>query len=291
MTDNSPKTLDWILLLSLGVIWGSGFYFIKKAVISFDPLQMTFLRMSISTVVSVPIFLWFIRKIDWSQWKSLLMVAFFGYGFPNYLFALAEQQDRVSSGVAGVLNSTVPLMAMSIGIVFFRAKTTQRKVIGIVLGFLGAVWLVVLSSGNQSAQPVYAAACLLAASMYAVNANIIGTYLRKFHPLSIGAAAFSMSGPIYLIGVWKSGAIREILQEENRPAAGAVVYLAIVSTVIGSVGYNWLVQRTNAVFATSVAYLFPLVSLALGTLDGESLGLVQSLGAALILTGLFLSRH
>lgn len=291
MTDRRPEFQDWILLCALGLMWGSGFYFIKKSVVSFDPLQMTFLRMAISTVVSIPIFLWFVKRIDWTQWKSLLMVAIFGYGFPNYLFAMSEKDNRVTSGVAGVLNSTVPLMAMTIGIVFFRARTTKRKVVGILTGLFGAAWLVALSSGTQSAQPFYAAACVLAASMYAVNANVIGTYLRKFHPLSISAAAFSISGPVYLIGVWTSGAMTEFFALENRSAAVAVVYLAIVSTVIGSFLYNWLVQRTNAVFATSVAYLFPLVSLALGTLDGESLGWVQLLGAAFILIGLFLSRH
>jgi len=291
MSDKEPELLDWILLVSLGLLWGSGFLFIKKAVDSFDPVQMTFLRMAISTLVSIPIFLWFVRKIDWTQWKSLLMVAFFGYGFPNYLFALAEQHGRVSSGVAGVLNSTVPLIAMTIGIGFFRAKTTQRKVAGIVIGFLGAVWLVVFSAGTKAAEPVYAVACLFAASMYAVNANIIGTYLRKFHPLSIGAAAFSISGPLYLFGVWKSGALAEVSQLENRNALLAIIYLAVFSTVIGSFVFNWIVQRTNGVFATSVAYLFPLVSLALGTLDGEPFGLVQSLGAGIILIGLFLSRH
>lgn len=291
MKDKEPTVLDWILLVSLGVLWGSGFLFIKKAVIGFDAMQMTFLRMGISTLVSFPIFLWFLRKIDWSHWKSLLMVAFFGYGLPNYLFALAEQDDRVSSGVAGVLNSTVPLMSMTIGITLFRANTTRRKVIGIAIGFLGAVWLVVFSSGVKAAQPIYAVACLVAASMYAVNANIIGAYLRKFHPLSIGAAAFSISGPVYLIGVWQSGALEEITRIENRSALLAIIYLSVISTVIGSFIYNWLVQRTNPVFATSVAYLFPLVSLALGTLDGESLGVVQSLGAGLILIGLYLSRH
>lgn len=283
--------MDWTLLLTLGVLWGSGFFFIKKAVVVFEPIQLTFLRMALSTVISLPIFFWFARTIDWSKWKSLLAIAFFGYGIPNYLFALAEQDDRVSSGVAGVLNSTVPLLAMTIGILFFRAKTTKKKALGIVVGFLGALWLVVASPSDQSAQPLYAAACIVAAAMYAVNANIIGAHLRRFHPLSIGATAFFISSPFYLIGVWKSGALDRAMAVESQAALGAIVYLALASTVLASAAYTWLVQRTTPVFATSVAYLFPIVSLALGTMDGEPLGWIQALGAGVILGGLFLSRN
>jgi drug/metabolite transporter (DMT)-like permease len=288
---SKPATIDWILLLTLGLLWGSGFFFIKKAVMVFEPTQLTFLRMSLSTIISLPIFFWFLRTIDWTKWKSLLAIAFFGYGIPNYLFALAEQDDRVSSGVAGVLNSTVPLLAMAIGILFFRARTTRKKAAGIVVGFLGAVWLVVASPADQSAQPLYAAACIVAATMYAVNANIIGAHLRRFHPFSIGATAFFISSPFYLIGVWRSGALVKAMEIESRAALGAIVYLALASTVLASAAYTWLVQRTTPVFATSVAYLFPLVSLALGTFDGEPLGWIQGLGAGVILLGLFLSRN
>jgi drug/metabolite transporter (DMT)-like permease len=287
----SPALVDWLMLLALGTLWGSGFFFIKKAVMVFEPIQMTFLRMALSTIISLPIFFWFARSIDWTKWKSLLAIAFFGYGIPNYLFALAEQDGRVSSGVAGVLNSTVPLLAMTIGILFFKARTTTKKVVGIGVGFVGALWLVALSPGQQTAQPIYAAACIMAATMYAVNANIIGANLRKFHPLSIGATAFFISSPFYLLGVWRSGAMERVWMPENRAALGAVFYLAVASTVMASAVYTWLVQRTSPVFATSVAYLFPIVSLALGTFDGEPLGWTQGIGAAIILVGLFLSRH
>ena len=232
--DRTPGPVDWLLLLGLGVLWGSGFYFIKKAVHSFDPSQVTFLRMAISTVVSLPIFFWFRQTIDWSRWKPLLIIAFCGYGIPNYLFALAEQDGRVSSGVAGVLNSTVPLLAMIIGVVFFRARTTSTKVVGVAVGFSGAVWLVVAGSGESAAQPWYAAACLMAALMYALNANIIGAYLRHFHPLTIGATAFLISGPIYLLGAWFSGALQRLWMPEHQAAVGAIVYLAVASTVIAS---------------------------------------------------------
>ncbi|MBX3416648.1 MAG: EamA family transporter [Pirellulaceae bacterium] len=288
--NQEPKFTDWLILLLLGLMWGSGFFFIKKSVTTFDPVQMTFLRMSISTLLYLPMFALLFKKIDWSKWKWLIMVAICGYGIPNFFFALAEQNDRVSSGVAGVLNSLVPLLALTIGAIFFGASATRTKVLGIVVGLAGAIWLVAFSGGTSTAQPAYAILCVLAATMYAVNANIIGKHLRHFHPVAVGAAAFFLSSPIYFFGVWQSGALNVMWEPSHRGSLGAIVYLAVVSTVVANVLYTWLVQRTNPVFATSVAYLFPIVSLALGTLDGEQLGFIQLIGAGLILIGLYLAR-
>ncbi len=288
--NHEPKVVDWLMLLLLGLMWGSGFFFIKKSVAAFDPVQMTFLRMTISTLLYLPMFVILCRRIDWSKWPWLVAVAVCGYGIPNYFFALAEQHERVSSGVAGVLNSLVPLLSLCIGALFFGTKATRTKILGIVIGLAGALWIVVLSKGTGSAQPVYAALCVLAAAMYAVNANIIGSHLRHFHPIAVGAAAFFLSGPIYFFGVWQSGALDSMWSPSHRASLAAIVYLAVVSTVIANVFYTWLVQRTHPVFATSVAYLFPIVSLAVGTIDSEPIGLIQLGGAALILIGLYLAR-
>lgn len=286
-----PRGLDWFVLLALGLMWGSGFLFIKKSVETIDPLQMTCLRMSLSSLVYLPFFFVMFRRIKWEKWPWLVVVAICGYGIPNFFFALAEQDGRVSSGVAGVLNSLVPLLALSIGSLLFNVPATYTKVCGILLGLAGALWLVGFSGQASATQPAYAALCVVAATMYAVNANVIGRKLQGFHPVALGAAAFFLSSPLYYWGVWQTEAWRIIGDPGQRSALGAILYLAVVSTVLANVLYTWLVQRTSAVFATSVAYLFPLVSLVLGAWDGESIGGIQILGAGLILSGLYLSRH
>ena len=73
-------------------------------------------------------------------------------------------------------------------------------------------------------------------------------------------------------------------------AFGAVVLLALLSTVLASVIFFRLVQWTSPVFASMISYLVPLVAVAWGLFDGESISLVHFLGMALILSGIYLVK-
>ncbi|MCB0573450.1 MAG: EamA family transporter, partial [Saprospiraceae bacterium] len=53
---------------------------------------------------------------------------------------------------------------------------------------------------------------------------------------------------------------------------GYIFYLAALGTVGGSILYYWLLQRTSAIFATSVTYLLPVAAIVLGAFDGEAIG-------------------
>ena len=68
----------------------------------------------------------------------------------------------------------------------------------------------------------------------------------------------------------------------------AIFTLSVMNTFIGNIAYYVLIQRTNAIFASIVTYLIPVVSIAIGTFYGESILLTQIGGMALILSGVYL---
>lgn len=71
----------------------------------------------------------------------------------------------------------------------------------------------------------------------------------------------------------------------------SVTVLALVSTVFAIVLFYKLVQETNAVFGSSVAYLIPVVALIWGIFDGESIGLAHIFSLVIILIGVYLIRR
>ena len=94
-----------------------------------------------------------------------------------------------------------------------------------------------------------------------------------------------------MIGLWLSGGWEVAWQHpEGLKGLGYVFYLAAVGTVIGSIMYFWLLQRTSAIFATSVTYLLPIGAIAIGALDGEAISWIDFLGTAVILLGVYLAR-
>ena len=106
----------WFILILLSLTWGSSFILIKKALLAFDDLQVASLRIAISTLVSIPIVLFFRKKIHWNKWYLFLIVGLAGNGIPPFLFAAAQTQ--VSSSLAGVLNTLTPIFTFVLAFIF-----------------------------------------------------------------------------------------------------------------------------------------------------------------------------
>ncbi|GAB4490705.1 MAG: DMT family transporter [Saprospiraceae bacterium] len=289
MSSRPPYALDWFLLFVLAVVWGASFLFIKKSVAIFSPMQMAMWRMVLATVIYLPVAMLFWSKIDWRRWKPLVVVAFCGSAIPNFLFAVAQQ--HVNSSLAGVLNSLTPLFTLMLGVAFFDMKFTSRKIVGVILGLAGAAMLILFNSkSGMSGNVFYASLCALATVCYAVNANTVNRWLRVQHPAAIASAAFVLTGWTFVAGLWLSGGWEAAhTHERGLEGLGYIAYLSILGTVGGSILYFWLLQRTTAIFATSVTYLLPVAAIFLGAFDGEVIGWLDLLGTAVILAGLYIA--
>lgn len=290
--NRQPSLSDWAILFLLALMWGASFLMIKKALVVYDPVQCAFMRMGLATATYLPLAILYFKKIDWSKWRPLLVVALCGSGIPNYFFALA--QTKVSSSLAGILNSLTPLFTLLLGILFFGMKSSRHKAIGVLLGLLGTVLLLLFGHGLTAkigGESLFAIFCVLATVCYAINANTVQRHLTGMHPVAIGAASFFLIGPVYLAGVYFSGAwAATFAHPAPSLAIGSLVYLAVIGTAAASMLYFHLLQRTSAIFATSVTYLLPVIAIVLGIMDGETVSAVHFAGTALILTGLYLAR-
>ena len=290
MSSRPPSTLDWFLLFLLAIIWGASFLFIKRSVAIFEPMQMAMWRMVLATAIYLPVAAIFWSKIDWKHWKPLVVVAFCGSAIPNFLFAVAGR--HVNSSLAGVLNSLTPLFTLLLGVAYFDMKFTRNKVTGVILGLIGAAMLILFNSkSGVSGNAFYTSLCALATVCYAVNANTVNKWLRDQHPAGIASSAFVLTGWMFGIGLWLSGGWEAAHHHERGMEGLAYIgYLALLGTVGGSILYFWLLQRTSAIFATSVTYLLPVSAIVLGAFDGELIGWTDLLGTGVILTGLYIAR-
>ncbi len=73
-------------------------------------------------------------------------------------------------------------------------------------------------------------------------------------------------------------------------ALGAVTLLSLLGTVIASILFYNLVQRTSAIFGSTVTYLMPVVAMLWGFLDGETISVLHFTGMALILIGVYITK-
>ncbi|MDX1667182.1 MAG: EamA family transporter [Saprospiraceae bacterium] len=290
-SEDSPDLRSWLVLLLLSLIWGTSFILIKRGLEVYQPVQVACLRISISALAFLPILLYNLRKVDWTKWKALLLVGLTGSAVPAFLFAVA--QTEVSSSIAGILNSLSPLFTLVLGVMFFGSRLVWKKVLGVFIGLLGAVMLILFGkSAGLEGNLWYGLLVIVATLCYATSVNVVGTFLKQTSSLLISASAFVMVGPPAILLLLSSNFTDLLLYEEGAwEALGYIAILALASTVLASVIFFMLVKWTSPLFSSTVAYLVPVVALGWGAVDGEPITLLHGLGMALILSGVYLTRH
>ena len=279
----------WFYLFLLAFTWGSSFILIKKGLLDLSPLQLGSLRTVLSSLFIFSIGFQSLKTIETHQWKWIVITGFIGTFFPSFLFAFAETE--VDSGVVSVLNSLVPLNTVLIGLAVFKIATSRTQVFGVIIGFVGASMLIFNNMGLHPDQNyLYAGLVVLATVMYASSVNIIKRYLQDVKPLAIATGNFVaiIVPAIFVLSFSNFFAPETFLSNTIYLSIGCVVILSLFGTVMAKIVFNSLIQISSPVFASSVAYLMPLIALLWGLLDGEVFGINQGLASLLILLGVYL---
>src|SRR5690554_1083966 len=136
------------ILILLSIVWGSSFILMKRGMIDkgtgdliFSSNQVGSMRMLFASTVLLPMGLRSLKIITtYKIGISLAVVSLAGSFIPAFLFTYAE--TGISSGYAGMLNSTTPIFTLLIGALFFRKKMLQMQVIGVLIGTIGIIALV-----------------------------------------------------------------------------------------------------------------------------------------------------
>lgn len=285
-----PEKEKWILLLILSLIWGSSFILIKKSLEHFNPYQVGALRVLISGVLLSPIAILNRKKFPKESLKWLIIAALAGNFIPMFLFPIAE--TKVSSSIAGIMNSMMPIFTIIVGSLFWKTKTTARQIVGILISFSGVVLLMV-SGNTETEMPLfYVSLLLLAAFLYAVSVTTVGAKLTHIPAKIMSSFVFFyvLALPSF-ISLFLSNFFSEFsCTKENLIGLGFVSTLSIVGTGLAMILQYRLMSVSNPLFASTVTLLMPIVAVMWGLLDGETFTLMQIFGAFIILAGLIFLR-
>lgn len=289
---------NWGMLLLLAIVWGSSFLLMKRGMIDkptgahiFDNNQVGTLRMLFAATVFLPIGIRHFKIINNTKmFLNLLGVAFLGNFFPAFLFTFAE--TGISSGYAGMLNSCVPIFTLIIGASIFKQQLLKLQVVGVILGTIGIIGLVNgVSVVDTSGQWYHVFAVICATLCYASSVNIIRHNLGHVKPLQVTSVAFSISFLPALLLFFIFDVPDTMVNNEMAPTA--LIYIAIlgiVGTALAVWIFNHLINRSSALFASSVTYFIPIVAVVIGFIDGEQISFLQIVSMIVILGGVFIAN-
>ncbi|MCY7351619.1 MAG: DMT family transporter [Cytophagaceae bacterium] len=282
----SPLTV-WLLLAVLALTWGSSFILIKKALVVFSVPQVGTLRVFAAFLFFIPILILKRRQLPPpGRWGWCLVAGLLGNLVPALLFAAAG--SRLNSSVSGILNSFTPLFALLIGVLFFRQPLRSRQIWGMLFGLAGCVLIILVGTEGKFSLNNSAFLVILATVLYGFNLHIVKQFLSGIPPLALTATIFATTGPLAAIGLFSGDFLQRAVQPEAFTPLILLLTLGVVGTGIAMILFNWLLQITSAVVASSVTYLMPIVAVVWGLLDGEKLYAQHLLGMAVILVGVYL---
>lgn len=286
----TPGFADYGLLFLLASIFGAAFMLITVAGEVFPPATIVALRLGLASGLFVIAMIWAGQRLPsfGSIWVFIALSAILGNGLPFFLVAWGQQE--VGAGLAAILTSSTPIMALIVGQVFTEdEKFTLPKFTGVLLGFAGVIVLIgpgnLVSVGDDQLRQY---ALLFAALCYALNAFVLKKLARL--PRLATIAAVMMTS--FLIMLPFSLAFDSPLQLEPAfwPIA-ALVTLGLLSTGAGNLLRFEIVHRQGALFLTQLSYLIPPFGLFWAWLFlGEIPSLKIWIALMLILSGIFVVR-
>jgi drug/metabolite transporter (DMT)-like permease len=270
------------------LIWGGSWYAIRlqTGVVSVD-LAIAY-RFIVAAVILIGYCLATGRRLRYGLRDHLFMAAQGVSLFSlNYMLFYRASFD-MPSGLMAVCFSTILLMNIANGALFFRSKVRPGVILGAIFGLAGLTlvyWPEVASFGLTGA--AVTGLWLSIAATYSASLGNMVSVRHKQHAIPvIESNAIGMTyGALCSLAV--AAALGRPLVYDFRPQFTlSLLYLSVFASIVGFGSFLTLVQRIGADRAAYTTVLFPVVALAISTwLEDYRWTPLAAAGVALVLLG------
>ena len=290
MSDSRSRVLPYLAFVGLSLIWGGSFLAIKLTVQDMSPMALLLFRSIAGFLGLCVIVLIWRQPVFGPGWRARIP-GFVIMGVTNAVIpwiAIGWGEERISSGLASILNSTTTLWtAVLIFWVMPSERPTFVNYIGVVVGFAGVVVLVYpeLAAHGISGDVLGALAVVLASLSYAVNALY---QRRKMRNVSIFEISLGQLAASALIAIPLAAPTFSQIHFRWLSMA-AVLTLGAIGTGVAYVFYYYVMNHLGAVRAAGVTYLVPVTAVFWGALLlKEPVSVTIVAGMLVILAGIVL---
>jgi drug/metabolite transporter (DMT)-like permease len=283
----------YLALITLALIWGAAFLFIKLAVRDVSPATLVFARAFFGALTLGVIFA--VRRQTpfppgtRSRMLPFLTMAIVGSLIPWGAIAFGEQS--ISSALASILNATTPLWTAVFAYWVTPAeRPSGLNYLGVAIGFLGTG---ILIAPDLIGQPLRATtigtlAVAGAACSYAVAALVQRRRLRGVSPLQVGFWQLALTAPLALAVALPSIRATHL----HVTSIAALLFLGVGGSGIAFLLYYFMMNTLGATRATTVTFLLPITAVFWGaSLLREAITIPILAGMVVILLGVFLTSR
>lgn len=285
------KTFAFLALILVQVFYGVTFTFANDVIDGgfVQPFGFIFLRISGATIL-----FWiaglFVRrqKIAPKDYFIFFVAAFFGVGINMLTFF--KGLEFTTPIHASVIMTTVPIFVFVLSLIILKEKITNKKVLGIILGLIGAVILTIYGKSMHSGDNILLGNFLVFvnAVSYGIFLIIIKRLVAKYHPVNLLKWLF-LFGIIIVLPV-SFNEVKEIEWTAFTP----YISFSVLFTIVGATFITYLLnplalRELKATTVGTFLYLQPVIAGIFAIIMGsDSINFVKILAALLIFSGVYL---
>jgi len=290
----SKRTLALLAALGATTIYGLNHTIAKGAMPDYvGPFAFIMLRLGGATLL-----FWLIsvfapkQNIEKRDWGRIFACALLGMAINMLAFFKGLQLSTPIN--SSVLVTITPIIVVILSAIFIKERITLNKGLGILLGFIGALALILFGAEIRQDAPNIP----FGNALFILNATVYGSYLilvkkltEKYHPLVLMKWLFTI-GFVLVFPVTYS----EFTEIEwvTMPiwVMGVIGFVVICTTFLTYLFNVFALQELKASTVGAFTYVQPVIGILFALIMGkDSLTLIKILAALLVLLGVYLASR
>jgi drug/metabolite transporter (DMT)-like permease len=229
------------------------------------------------------------EKIEKKDFLKILLASILGMCINMLAFFRGlELSTPINSGIIITLS---PVLVLILSYFFLKEKVTIKKIFGILIGFSGAVFLIL----NSSKTGINAPNIPLGNSFFLLNASAYAGYLIVIKPLTSKYNIFTLMKWLFLIGLVLSTPITfNQFVEVNWTelpwfAIWRMAYVVIGTTFLTYLFNIYALKTLSPTTVGSFIYLQPIITIGFALITGNDLiDTTKLFSCLLVFTGIYL---
>ena len=292
MTAHDHNRTAYFAWLSVCLIWGTTYLAIRVALETIPPALLgAFRYLAAGGILALILRARGVRLPGPSHWQGLLLLGFLMIGLGNGGVIWAEQ--FVPSGIAAVVVAASPFWMTGLEAALGGERLSARRVLGLVLGFIGILWLVwpELTAGGELARQftIGVIALQIACLGWALGSSYSRRHAREENALGASALQMIFGGVIMLVAALIRGEFATLTFTWR--TAAAELYLIVFGSLVGYSAYVYALKHLPVSTVSLYAYVNPVIAVVLGTLMlGEPFGWRVVGASAVVFAGIAVVR-
>jgi O-acetylserine/cysteine efflux transporter len=269
---------DLALLILINFIWGLAIIAASASLRHFPPLEFTWLRFFLVSVLLVPCLRWQTGKM----WQ-IFWIAITGGTLNFALLFLGLRWSGEVSTVAIASQLGVPF-ATIMSILFLGEVVRWRRWLGIALSFAGVM---VIGFDPRVISYLDGFLAVVASAFIGSISSVLMRQIKGVPVFEMQSLIATISWPFLLLLtlVFESGQV-EATRSASLLQWGGLAYVALMSSLVAHAAFYWMIQRYEVSKITPMTLLSPLFTVFLGVLLlGETLTWRIVIGGAITLAG------